>query len=172
MGSTLGWEKTRKITKSNNQPSMPTHHVSQCHINMVPEHLQGWWLYNPPGQPVPLQHRSFWEDIFRNIQPEHPLVQLKAITSCPSIDSWEKGSTPASLQPPLRKLDREPAHPTPAVRLLGWGKPPPWKEGTALHQEQGTHCCESSSTVFCDTQDHRDIEESFFLLRWTWQLCL
>ena len=29
-------------------------HVPQCNICMFLEHLQGWWFYHPPGQPVPV----------------------------------------------------------------------------------------------------------------------
>jgi len=39
---------------------MLTHHVPQCHISTVLEHLQEQWLYHLPGQPVPpLSLRSF-----------------------------------------------------------------------------------------------------------------
>jgi len=37
--------------------------------------------------PVSVQHHSFREEIGPNIQPEPPLVQLKAITSCPITNS-------------------------------------------------------------------------------------
>ena len=52
---------------------MPTNHVPQCHISTVMGHLQEWWLHHLPGQPVPVPHHSFWEEIFPNIQPEAPL---------------------------------------------------------------------------------------------------
>jgi len=57
--------KSAKIIQSNRQPipTMPTHHVPQCHIHMVLEHLQGQWLHHLPGQPVPVPHHSFWEEI-------------------------------------------------------------------------------------------------------------
>ena len=60
------------ITQSNHQhiPTVPTDHVPQCHIHMALEHLQGQWLHHLPGQPVPLQHHSFWEEMFPNIQPD------------------------------------------------------------------------------------------------------
>jgi len=35
-----------------------------------------------PGQPITVYYHSFWEEIFPNIQPESPLAQIKAITSC------------------------------------------------------------------------------------------
>jgi len=31
---------------------MPTKHVPECHISVVLEHFQGWWLHHFPGQPV------------------------------------------------------------------------------------------------------------------------
>ena len=60
---------------------MPTDHVPQCHISTFLEHLQGWWLHHLPGQPVPLHHHSFWEEIFPNSQSETPLAQLEVIIS-------------------------------------------------------------------------------------------
>ena len=35
-----------------------------------------------PGQPITVYYHSFWEEIFPNIQPDSPLAQNKAITSC------------------------------------------------------------------------------------------
>jgi len=61
---------------------------------MFLEHLQGWWLRNFPGQP----DHSFGEEIFPNIQPESPLVQLNAIPSS-HITSYlqeEQASNPIS----------------------------------------------------------------------------
>ena len=37
----------------------------------------------PRWQPIPVPDLSFREKILPNIQPEPPLVQLEAITSCP-----------------------------------------------------------------------------------------
>ena len=50
---------------------------------MFLEHLQGWWLHHLPGKPIPVPGHSFREEIFPNIQSESPLVQHKAIPSCP-----------------------------------------------------------------------------------------
>ena len=47
---------------------------------MVLEHLHGYHL---PGQPIPIPDHSFLKSFFPNIQPEPPLVQLKAFPSCP-----------------------------------------------------------------------------------------
>lgn len=42
-----GLEKTSLIPKSN---PFPPHHVPQCHISTLLEHLQGWWwLHHLPG---------------------------------------------------------------------------------------------------------------------------
>ena len=50
---------------------------------MFLEHLQGWWLHHLPGQPIPVPDLSLREELFPNIQPESPLVQLEAIPSSP-----------------------------------------------------------------------------------------
>ena len=63
-------------------PMTSLDHVTQCHIYPFLEHLHGRRLYHLPGQPVPMPHYSFWEEIFPEIQPEPLLEQLKAITSC------------------------------------------------------------------------------------------
>jgi len=62
------------------RPIMP-----MCHISMFLEHLQGRWLHHLPGQPAPMPHHYFQEEIFPVIQPEPPLAQIKAITSHPVI---------------------------------------------------------------------------------------
>jgi len=53
---------------------------------------------------VPVHHHSFREEISPNIQPEPPLVQLKAITSQPIAVPWEERPTTTSPQPPFREL--------------------------------------------------------------------
>ena len=68
---------------------MPTNHVPQCHIHTVHEHL-----HHLPGQPVPLPHHSFQEEIFPNIQPEPLLAQLEAFTSHPIASYPEKEADP------------------------------------------------------------------------------
>jgi len=50
---------------------------------MIFEHLQGWQLHHFPGQPVPMLHNPFGEEIFPNFQSKSPLTQLAAISSCP-----------------------------------------------------------------------------------------
>ena len=55
-------------------PILPTDHIPQYHISMVLEHLQGWWLHQLPGQPVPVHHHSFWK-VFPDTQP--PIQELK-----------------------------------------------------------------------------------------------
>jgi len=67
-----------------------------------------------PGQPVPIFHHSFWEEIFPNIQREPPLVQLKASTSC----NWHRSAAHhhldhAVLLPVHSRKDA--AHPMPAA---------------------------------------------------------
>jgi len=94
--------KINKIIKSNHQPMPVTaiDHVPQCHIHTALEHLQGRWLHHLPGQPVPLPHRSCWEDV-SNIQPEPLLVLLEAIRSCPFAVTWQNRPTPTSPHPPF-----------------------------------------------------------------------
>jgi len=48
---------------------------------MFLKHLQGQWLHHLPGQPIPVHHHSFREEILPNIPPEPPLLHLEAITS-------------------------------------------------------------------------------------------
>jgi len=49
----------------------------------------------PAGQTVPIyHHHSFGEEIFPNIQPELPLAQPEAISSCAVAVTWEKRLTP------------------------------------------------------------------------------
>ncbi|KAK4818705.1 hypothetical protein QYF61_017926, partial [Mycteria americana] len=43
----------------------------------------GWGLHHIPGQPVPMLDNPSSEEIFPNIQPKPPLVQLEAISSHP-----------------------------------------------------------------------------------------
>jgi len=52
---------------------------------MLFEPLLGWF-HHLHGQPVPMPHHSFQEEIFPNIQPEPPLARLEAI-SCSPIPS-------------------------------------------------------------------------------------
>ena len=47
------------------------------------EHLQGWGLHHLPGHPGPMPDHSFSKEIFPNIQPKPPLMQLEAISSRP-----------------------------------------------------------------------------------------
>ena len=53
-----------------------------------------------------MPHLSFSEEGFPNIQPEPPLVQLKAITSHPITVVWQKRLTLTLLQSPFRQLQR------------------------------------------------------------------
>jgi len=72
-------------------------HVPWCHIYLFLELLQGQRLYHLFGQPVPILHHSFCEEIFPNIQPKSPLVQLEAITSYPLTVTWQKRLAPTLL---------------------------------------------------------------------------
>lgn len=71
---------------------MPTHFL---------EHFRGWRLHHFPREPIPMLNYSFSEEIFPNIQPESPIVQLEAIFPCPVTD-WEKRLTPTLPQRPFR----------------------------------------------------------------------
>ena len=48
---------------------------------MFLEHLEGQRLQYLPGQPVPVPDHTFRGEIFPNIQPESPLIQLEVIPS-------------------------------------------------------------------------------------------
>ena len=54
-------------------PTMPTDHVSQCHIYTVLEHLQGWQLHHLPGQSVPVHHHSNTQPSICCSDPQSPL---------------------------------------------------------------------------------------------------
>ena len=79
----LRLERTSKITKSNHPPPRLLNHVPKCHVYTVFEPLQGWGAHHCPGQPGPVLHNSFGEEIFPDIRSEPPLVQLEAVSSCP-----------------------------------------------------------------------------------------
>ena len=100
---------------------MSTNHVPNYHICIFLDNLQSWRIYHLLGQPVPVPHHSFWEEMFPNIQPEPPPAQLKAISSC-SVASYtgeEAGRHLAaasfqvvaegnmvSLEPPLLQIEQ------------------------------------------------------------------
>jgi len=69
---------------------------------MFPEHRQGGCLNYHPRQPVTTPDCSSGEEIFRNIQPEHPLVQLEASPSHPIVSHMREDTdhhlTTASFQ--------------------------------------------------------------------------
>ncbi|KAK4817647.1 LOW QUALITY PROTEIN: hypothetical protein QYF61_023237 [Mycteria americana] len=46
-------------------------------------HLQGWGLNHFPGQPLPMLHNPFREEIVPHIQSKPLLAQLEAMSSCP-----------------------------------------------------------------------------------------
>ena len=51
---------------------MTTNHVRQCYSYTFLECRQEQSLHHLPGQPVPMPHHSFWEEIFPHIQLEPP----------------------------------------------------------------------------------------------------
>ena len=75
------------------------------------EHLQGWLLCHLPGQSVPAHYHSSWKEMFPNIQPECPLVQLKAIPSltCYCYLLWRRSQL-GILTPVLWWLKQKPAN--------------------------------------------------------------
>lgn len=83
-------------------PTMPTFHAPKCYVSIGLEHLQGGGLHHLPGQPVPLYHHSLNKKLLLISMPEPPLVQHKAINSCPITVTWEQRLT--SAQPPFRAL--------------------------------------------------------------------
>ena len=52
---------------------------------------------------MPLHPHLLGGQIFPNIQPDPPLVQPEAITSCPIAVTWQQRLTHNSLQPPFRE---------------------------------------------------------------------
>jgi len=85
-------------------PTHPHHGTKQHHtLSHIP------FSWTPPGtvttttplygQPVPITHHSFWEEIILNIQLDPSLVQLEAVTSHPIRVTWEKRPTLTSSQP-------------------------------------------------------------------------
>ena len=81
----IGWKRTVQSSNPTVNPTPPCllNHIPKCHICMFFEHLQGWWLYHLPGQPIPMLDHSFSKDIFPNIQFKLPLTQLEVIASRP-----------------------------------------------------------------------------------------
>ena len=61
---------------------MPTNCFTQCQLSWT---LPGIVNHHLPGQPVPVPHHSFREEIFPNIQSKPLLVQPEAIMSCLKI---------------------------------------------------------------------------------------
>lgn len=55
-------------------------YVPRCHIYTSSKSLQGW-CPPLPGQSVPVPNSPFSEEMFPDIKPKSPLVQLKAIFS-------------------------------------------------------------------------------------------
>jgi len=59
---------------------------------MFLEHLQQ--LHHLARQPVPENKQSFGEEIFTNVQPQPPLVQLEVISSSPIASYMGEGANP------------------------------------------------------------------------------
>jgi len=86
---------------------LSTHH-HHAHKTMPFSATSISWI--PPGMATPPPPWAacssisplFEEEIFPNVQPEPPLVQLEAITSHPIISAREKRPTPTLLHPSLR----------------------------------------------------------------------
>ena len=68
--------------------------------------VAGKGLKDLPGQPVPMLHHPFSEEIFPNIQSKPPLVQLEAVSSCPVTCYLGEETDPTCLHPPFRQLQR------------------------------------------------------------------
>ena len=77
-------------------PTMPTVYIPQCHISTALEHLQERWFHHLRGQPMPLHHHSFREEIPPSFQPEAPLAQAEAVPSRSITVNQEKRLTSAS----------------------------------------------------------------------------
>ena len=69
-----GWKRPlRSPTPTPTHPTMLTDHVPQWgDISVALEHLQGWRLHHHSGQPVPMHHHSFWEEIFSRYPTWYP----------------------------------------------------------------------------------------------------
>ena len=46
----VGKDLQNHLVQPSVHPPMLINHVPRCHISMVLEHLQGWWLHHLPGQ--------------------------------------------------------------------------------------------------------------------------
>lgn len=116
-------EKTSKSpspTFSLAVPSLPVDHVTKYHIYMSFECPQRRWLNYFPVKHAPMPHNSSSEEIFPNIQPKLPLVQLEPAfsclitcclgeeTKCPWVCQWrwglEASAMTCSVPKPLASL--------------------------------------------------------------------
>lgn len=61
----LRMERLIWSSQPNHQPMSVT---TQGHISIILGHLQGQWLHHHPGQHIPIDHHSLWDEIFPNIQ--------------------------------------------------------------------------------------------------------
>ena len=119
-----GWKRpSRSSSPTTTQPSYPNkpplNHVLEHHIQTVFKHIQGWWLNPLPGEPIPVLNHPFCKEVFLDIQPKPPLVQLEAISPRPvTCHQWEETnsalavstfqileeSSKVSSQPPLPQI--------------------------------------------------------------------
>ena len=81
----IDWKRPPSSASPTANPTPPCllYRIPKCHIYTFFEPLQGWRLHHCPEQPGPVPDNSFCEDIFPNVQPKPPLMQLEAIASHP-----------------------------------------------------------------------------------------
>ena len=96
-------EEALKITESNRYPTPALPPVPENLISVCP---------TPPGMVTPAlpwaacsnAPQPFGEEIVPQIQPQPPLAQLEAVSSCPGACSWGAEPDPPWLQAPFRQF--------------------------------------------------------------------
>lgn len=93
-------EKTYEIIKSSHQLDLPSPITQPRPCQLAHVSLR----HHLPGQPVPVLHHPFCEEILSDVQPQPPLLHLEAVSLCPATCPLGEGTNTSSLQPPLREV--------------------------------------------------------------------
>ena len=129
-----GWKRTLRS-------SSPTVHLSPIfptkprpsvqHVNVF-EHIQGRWRSTTSlGSTfqVPAPDQPLGEEVFLNVQPESPLMQLEAILSCPIASYMGEEAIPhLTTTSPQVVVERDRIIPEPPLLAMLLGKM--WRAGT------------------------------------------
>lgn len=68
---------------SSSDPTSSLQQIAQVHVQTVFEHVQGWRLYDIPGQSGPVPGHPHSEKVFLDVQREPPEFQHVPIASGP-----------------------------------------------------------------------------------------